>query len=243
MPQISIPGGPALALASAAAAPAAPAIALGVPWGRVVVLARDGSDAASHALAGEAMVLGRRGEIAFEADRFLADSHVRIEKSGTVVRLVPLDSVNGVYRRLTSQVPLENGSYVLVGREVLRFDLLDDAERTVPHTAMHGVTMFGSPSREAWGRLVQLGPSGAVRDVRYLSFPEVILGREEGDIVYRDDAFLSRRHVAFKWDGKRALLADQNSSNGTYLRARGITVVNTGDLIRIGEQVLRIELT
>jgi len=32
---------------------------------------------------------------------------------------------------------------------------------------------------------------GGYRDIRHLAGEEVVLGREEGDIVFRDDAFMS----------------------------------------------------
>ena len=86
----------------------------------------------------------------------------------------------------------------------------------------HGVALFaGSPPREPpWGRFIQLVPSGGYRDVRLPdgSCDEIVLGREEGDIVFRDDQFMSRRHAAVNWDGKRALLTDLGSSNGTFVR-------------------------
>ena len=71
---------------------------------------------------------------------------------------------------------------------------------------------------------------GIVRDIR-----------EEGDIVYRDDAFMSRRHAAITWDGRRALLTDLGSSNGTFVRLSGPTAIKSGDHVRMGDQLLRIE--
>ena len=106
----------------------------------------------------------------------------------------------------------------------------------------HGVSLFGSPPRDPWGRLVQLVPSGGYRDVRHLFGEEIVLGREEGDIVFRDDAFMSRRHAAVTWDGKRAQITDLGSSNGTFVRITGPTALKHGDHVRMGDQLLRIEL-
>jgi pSer/pThr/pTyr-binding forkhead associated (FHA) protein len=107
----------------------------------------------------------------------------------------------------------------------------------------HGVSLFGSPPREPYARLVQLVPSGGYRDVRHLIGEETVLGREEGDIVFRDDAFMSRRHAAVTWDGKRAQITDLGSSNGTFVRISGATVLKHGDHVRMGDQLLRVELT
>jgi len=59
--------------------------------------------------------------------------------------------------------------------------------------------------------------------------------------VYRDDAFMSRRHAAITWDGKRAMLTDLGSSNGTFIRLMGPTPVKNGDHVRMGDQLMRIE--
>ena len=99
-----------------------------------------------------------------------------------------------------------------------------------------------SPPREPWGRLVALVPSGGYRDVRHLVEKEVVLGREVGDIVFRDDAFMSRRHAAVTWDGKRAVVTDLGSSNGTFVRLAGPAPLEHGDHVRMGDQLLRIEL-
>ena len=77
--------------------------------------------------------------------------------------------------------------------------------------------------------------------MRHLVGDEIVLGREEGDIVFRDDAFMSRRHAAITWDGKRAQITDLGSSNGTFVRLTGPTSIKHGDHVRMGDQLLRIE--
>ena len=78
--------------------------------------------------------------------------------------------------------------------------------------------------------------------MRHLVAEEIVLGREEGDIVFRDDAFMSRRHAAITWNGSRAQLTDLGSSNGTFVRIAGATALKHGDHVRMGDQLLRIEL-
>jgi hypothetical protein len=153
-----------------------------------------------------------------------------------------MDLLNGVFRKADAPVDLADGTVVLVGREVLRYERVDPEEAKVHPLVRHGVALFGSPPREPWGRLVQLIPSGGHRDVRHLIGDEVVLGREEGDIVFRDDAFMSRRHAAVTWDGKRAQITDLGSSNGTFVRVTEPVTVKHGDHVRMGDQLLRIEL-
>jgi hypothetical protein len=213
-------------------------------WGMAVLVNRDGSDGQRYPLAGEYLIVGRAGaDIAFDDDRFLARQHARLERGGDgAAKVHPLDALNGVFRKTDAPVELVDGMTLLVGREVLRYERLDPEEIKVYPLVRHGVALFGSPPREPWGRLVQIVPSGGYRDVRHLAGDEVVLGREEGDIVFRDDAFLSRRHAALTWDGKRAQITDLGSSNGTFVRLTGPTVLRHGDHIRMGDQLLRIEL-
>jgi pSer/pThr/pTyr-binding forkhead associated (FHA) protein len=224
--------------------PAAPRPQAAGAWGTAVLVNRDGSDGPRYPLSGEYLIFGRAGaDIAFDDDRFLARQHARLERGGDgAVRIHPIDTLNGVFRKTDSPVALDDGTTILVGREVLRFERVDAEEAKVYPLVRHGVALFGSPPREPWGRLVQIVPSGGYRDVRHLSGEEIVLGREEGDIVFRDDAFLSRRHAAVTWDGKRAQITDLGSSNGTFVRITGPTVLRNGDHVRMGDQLLRIEL-
>ncbi|HEY5950374.1 MAG TPA: FHA domain-containing protein [Kofleriaceae bacterium] len=212
-------------------------------WGTAVLVNRDGSDGQRFPLAADDTVVGRAGaDIAFDEDRFLARQHARIERSSDGnIKIHPIDTTNGVFKKTEGSVELTDGMIILVGREVLRFERVAPEERTVHPLVRHGVALFGSPPRDPWGRVTQLIPSGGHRDVRHLIGEEVVLGREEGDIVFRDDAFMSRRHAAITWDGKRALLTDLGSSNGTFVRLSGPTSIKNGDHVRMGDQLLRIE--
>jgi FHA domain len=212
-------------------------------WGTAVLVNRDGSDGERFALSGDYVDIGRAGAtIAFEQDRFLALRHARIERTGDGARLVSLDPLNGVFRKLELPVDLDDGAVLLVGREVLRYERVADDERDAEPLVQHGVALFGSPPRAPWGRLSELLPSGGVRDIRHLNGDEVVLGREEGELVFRDDAFMSRRHAAINWDGQRARLTDLGSSNGTFLRLTSATALRHKDHLRMGDQLFRIEL-
>ena len=225
-------------------APAAPRPQTGPAWGTAILVNRDGSDGQRYVLGGEFVVVGRGGsDIAFDDDRFLGRQHARIERGADgAVKVVPLDGLNGVFRKADAPVELADGMTILVGREVLRYERLDPEEIKVHPLVRHGVALFGSPPREPWGRLLQIVPNGGYRDVRHLAGEEIVLGREEGDIVFRDDAFMSRRHAAVTWDGKRAQITDLGSSNGTFVRVIGPTALKHGDHVRMGDQLLRIEL-
>ena len=130
-----------------------------------------------------------------------------------------------MFRKADAPVELVDGTTILVGREVLRFERVA-AEETQGRIRSSATASRCSARRRAsrGGASMQIMPSGGYRDVRHLAGDEIVLGREEGDIVFRDDAFMSRRHAAITWDGKRAQVTDLGSSNGTFVRITGPTL-------------------
>jgi pSer/pThr/pTyr-binding forkhead associated (FHA) protein len=210
--------------------------------GRLVALRRDGSDGEIVDLVGPTFDLGRlEGQLRFADDPYLAPRHARLQIAGGRVVVQPLDTVNGVYIKVRGAVELQAGDQFLVGKEVLRFEPLAPEERDPPSLVEHGVRVFGSAPREAWGRIRQLTVAGTTRDLWHLVRPEMVLGREEGDVTFPDDEFMSRRHAALKRAGARARLEDLGSSNGTFVRLRGERALEPGDVLRMGDQLMRYE--
>jgi pSer/pThr/pTyr-binding forkhead associated (FHA) protein len=224
-------------------APAAPVAAAGAAWGRLVAVNRDGSDGQAFALEGELVAIGRSdATIRFPDDRYLAARHAQLERRGGQIVLRVLDEINGAYLRLTEPTALSDGDQFLFGKQVLRFEVVSPAERDAPPVMQHGVMRFGTPPRPAWGRVAQLLTTGQTRDVMHLLRAEVSFGREDADVRFPDDEFMSRRHCSLSSPGGRAHLVDLGSSNGTYLRLRHERVLRSGDHVRLGDQLLRLEL-
>ena len=209
---------------------------------RLVVVHRDGTDGMAYSLMGHQIDIGRTdGDLLFD-DPHLAPRHARIVANPSGWVLSPLELRNGVYLRVRAAVEVNDGDYFLIGKEVLRYEIVSEAERNTHAAVEHGVALFGTPTRPAWGRLRQITPSGVTRDMHHLSRSEVVLGREQGDIVFSEDEFMSRRHAQLSLRGGRGRLEDLGSSNGTFIRLRGPQTLSSGDLIRLGDELLRFEL-
>jgi pSer/pThr/pTyr-binding forkhead associated (FHA) protein len=212
------------------------------PGFRLVVVHRDGTDGITYNLLGDQVDIGRtEGDLLFD-DPHLAARHARIAASLSGRVLTPLEPRNGVYVRLRAAVELHDSDYFLVGKQVLRFDLLAESERILRPALEHGVVVFGTPVRPPWGRLRQITPAGISRDIFHLTRPDLVLGREQGDIVFSDDEFMSRRHAQISYRNGRGRLEDLGSSNGTFLKLRGPHGLVPGDLIRLGDELLRFEI-
>jgi pSer/pThr/pTyr-binding forkhead associated (FHA) protein len=209
---------------------------------KLIVVHRDGTDGITYNLLGDQIDIGRsEGDLLFE-DPHLAPRHARVSASLTGRVLTPLETRNGVYVRLRGSIDLQDGDHVLVGKQVLRFELLTDIERNLRPALEHGVVVFGTPVRPPWARIRQITPAAVTRDVYHLTRPEVVIGREIGDVVFSDDEFMSRRHVQIAFRNGRGHLEDLGSSNGTFLRLRGPHGLSSGDLIRMGDELLRFEI-
>jgi pSer/pThr/pTyr-binding forkhead associated (FHA) protein len=209
---------------------------------RLIVVHRDGTDGIAYNLLGDQIDIGRtEGDLLFE-DPHLAPRHARIVAGLSGPMLTPLENRNGIYVRLRSSTDLQDGDHILIGKQVLRFELLTDAERNLRPAVEHGVVVFGTPVRPPWARLRQLTPASVTRDVFHLTRPDVVLGRETGDVVFSDDEFMSRRHAQVAFRNGRGHLEDLGSSNGTFIRLRGPHGLAAGDMIRMGDELLRFEL-
>jgi pSer/pThr/pTyr-binding forkhead associated (FHA) protein len=225
--------------------------------GRVTVLLDDGTEGPSFPIFGEQLDIGREeGGVLLDTDRFVSPRHARLSRVGGVWVLRDLASTNGVYVRVRGSHPLRDGDLLLLGLQVLQFRLMSEAERGLGPGEEHGTLLFGSPAPHAWARLSQRTVEGVARDVFHLTHDETVLGREQGDIVFTQDPFLSRRHAQVLRDGRAAsassaassagaratqpTIVDLDSSNGVYLRLRGETPVASGSLFRVGQHLLRV---
>jgi pSer/pThr/pTyr-binding forkhead associated (FHA) protein len=213
--------------------------------GRLVVIVEDGSEGRQIELSGQQLDFGRReGDIVLPEDRYMSPRHARLFRQDGAWYLRDLNSTNGVYRRLRQAEVLQNDDLILLGLEVLQFQLVDHAERGLGHAMEHGTMVFGSPGVTRRARLCQRTIEGVTRDVYYLIAEETTVGREIGDIVFTSDPFMSRRHAAIRWQETTEdfVLSDLSSSNGTYLAIREDVRLRDGDFVRMGQHLFRVDL-
>ncbi len=75
--------------------------------------------------------------------------------------------------------------------------------------------------------------------------PVTALGRAEDNTLVLQDPFASAHHTLVLWRDGQWWIEDLGSHNGTYLNGARLVVaqpLTTGDLIRIGETVLRFTI-
>ena len=211
--------------------------------GELVKVNPDGSPGESHKLHPGDNIVGRsHPNPLFNQDKFLSPQHANFHVTPGQIRVVDLRSENGVFRRIAEPTPLQHGDMLRIGQELLRFELLANAERALP-ASTDGTVVSGSPAAGAWGRLERVSAPGEASFIFVLRGNEQFIGRERGDILFRDDGYVSGRHARIFSDGQgRYFVEDLGSSNGTFIRIRGEVNVASGTLILMGGTPYRIQL-
>jgi pSer/pThr/pTyr-binding forkhead associated (FHA) protein len=97
---------------------------------------------------------------------------------------------------------------------------------------------------DAMGRIIMIQPDGSEGASIPIGEDGISIGRNSGE-PFSEDFFLSPDHAKFKFSGPGALVAeDLDSLNGVYVRLvpEQVYELNPGDMIRVGQEVVRFEL-
>lgn len=101
---------------------------------------------------------------------------------------------------------------------------------------------FGAMQTPGKARLILIRGDAGVDGLSYmLQGTEHLAGRDDGQILFPEDNWLSPRHANFLYQGGQLVVRDEGSHNGIYIRLRGSTPVGIGDHFLCGEQTFRID--
>ena len=106
-----------------------------------------------------------------------------------------------------------------------------------------GTYFFSSPRREPGFKVVQILEGGGVGMIVHAREGKLHIGREDGDMNFPNDPFISGTHLKVELTGDTLKLVDLDSKNGTYLKVSGEKELTHGDYIFLGKQLLRVEIT
>lgn len=205
----------------------------GAARARIVLLAQDGSAVSSFALANDETTVGTNGEVRL-TDPFCAPLQGRFVFRGPSLAFRPEKTQNGAFLLLRRDVELPLGAELRVGRQLLRLDAF-------PIQAPAPEPRWGSPNPGYRFRIQQLLLGGVDGDAFPLRDGDSLVGRTAGDISFPGDGYVSSRHAALTVRSDRVVLRDLGSSNGTFVRIDQESALEPGDLILVGEQLLRID--
>jgi pSer/pThr/pTyr-binding forkhead associated (FHA) protein len=101
--------------------------------------------------------------------------------------------------------------------------------------------LWGSPNPGYAARVVQLLEGGGEGDVYPLKTGDNMVGRGTGDVSFPSDGYVSSKHATITVGEGALAVKDLGSANGTFVRINGQAAVNAGDLLLVGEQILRVD--
>ena len=205
----------------------------------LVLIQTDGTEGHRIPLIDGETVIGRDHEH-FTDDPYISPKHARFVVEGDgAVTVHDLESLNGVFVRLRQKQTLVDGDTLRVGLELLRYRAPD----TLPSIAEpdeDDTQPQGSPTPPGWGRLERVATPEVCSHAWMLSRDAVVIGRDVGDIIFKNDGFVSGRHARLSPFEDTCQLEDLNSSNGTYVRLTAPRPIKHGDMLLIGQQIVLV---
>jgi pSer/pThr/pTyr-binding forkhead associated (FHA) protein len=200
-------------------------------WGRTVPITKE-------------TLIGREScDLSYPQDTLLSPRHASVAiREGRVV-LKDLNSQNGSFIRQRQDSELAPGDVFLLGRELFRFTTqsLDESASTGP---TEGTMVWSVPKLQkgpVTAKLEHIRLNGEVVAEFQLDKPETTLGRTTGDLVFKDDPYMSGTHARIVATPGRFLLQDLRSRNGVYRRLRTEIVLADGDEFFMGEQLFHMD--
>jgi pSer/pThr/pTyr-binding forkhead associated (FHA) protein len=208
---------------------------------KLVVIKGDGMDGVSFTLAGDEHLVGRSGAaILFEDDAFISPTHANFFYNMGSLMVRDEGSINGVYIRIQGSVSVQLGDRFLVGEQVL--EVQPPPAEMGPEALEDGTYFFASPPKPTYFQIVQPLLGGAQGMVYQAIKPDLDVGREDSDINFPDDPFISGHHARISLVEDQLTLTDLDSKNGTFLRINGEYALKHGDYVFMGQQLLRVEI-
>lgn len=197
----------------------------------------DGSEGGTHELRPGENKIGRNFGSIFENDGYLSPVHAMIEILGNQGIVRDLDSLNGVFVKMTGEEELHSGQIVRIGQELLRYETI-----VTPDPSANGTELMGSPNPGFWGKLTVIIGRGATGAAFPLLGESITLGRERGEINFPDDGYVSGLHARITLRDGHVYLADLGSSNGTFIKVNGERTIGHESFVLLGQQLFRISL-
>ncbi len=192
-------------------------------------------------LHGKEHVVGRsQGELLFPRDPWVSPRHANFFYRDGKLFVRDEQSINGVYLRLRESVRIAPGDHFLCGEQLFRLDAPPTDARAAGQDGTH---FYASPHEPAAFRVTQVLVGGSDGMCVAARQGRVSIGREECDMNFPEDVYLSARHAVLRAEGGDFLLQDEGSRNGTYIRIAGETQLGDGDYLFIGRQLIRVEVS
>ena len=168
------------------------------------------------------------------ATLLFAEDHLAVRDEG---------SANGVYLKVRGSTPLEPGDLFVAGERLFRYDAATELAKND-----EGDTPFlGAPRPQAAAvRISEVLLAGKTGRTCHRTGPVIAIGRTGCDLNFPADALLAGRHAEIRIgdDGSATLVDLGAGPSGVFVRIRAQAQheLQAGDILQIGERLLRLEV-
>ncbi|MCB9735657.1 MAG: FHA domain-containing protein [Deltaproteobacteria bacterium] len=206
---------------------------------QLVLIRGDGPDGTIFPLGRGETTIGRDGaDITFPEDAAISPRHCTFFMTDGQLNLRDERSTNGVFLRIHAPTALSDGQLFLCGEQVFRFERY----RAVPVTIGVDGAVFGGTPVSPWRfRVVQILTGGHVGLAFCARKRSMTIGREDCDVNFYQDPFISHYHSRLEERAGQFILTDLDSRNGTFARISDRVTLQDGDHVFVGHQLLRID--
>ncbi|MBP46922.1 MAG: hypothetical protein CMH53_03205 [Myxococcales bacterium] len=188
--------------------------------------------------------IGREAEISFAADPSIDPEHLTIEVAGQSASLTAAPGYTGVFCRVKTPTMVNSGDIIFAGEQYLvvrRGDALPSLP--VNSTSPAPDEVFGTPLPNPRLHVTQLLAGGIPGRVASTDKTVISVGRENCDLSFPQDRFMSGRHLRLELTGEQLTVSDVGSLNGTFTRAAQLPIsLRSGDELMVGSVLFRVEI-
>ena len=204
----------------------------------------DGSTGRTVRISKETFIGRGECDLSYPSDILLASRHASLGIRNGKVILKDQSSQNGTFLKQRQDMELTPGDVFLLGRELFRFSTqsLDESENA---PLPQGTLVMGTPRLQrgpVTAKLEHIQLTGETIEEFKLEKPETTLGRTNGDLIFKNDPYMSGMHARVVAQPGRFILQDLKSRNGVYRRIRSEAELKDGDEFFLGEQLFRASI-
>ncbi len=192
----------------------------------------------------EAFIGRENCDFNYPQDTLISPRHASVSVREGKVVLKDLNSQSGAFVRQRQDTELSPGDIFLLGRELFRF-ATQNLDESLSRQSADGTAAWGVPRLQKGpltAKLEHIRLNGEVVAEFRLDKPETTLGRTTGDLIFKDDPYMSGTHARIVAQPGRFLLQDLRSRNGVYRRVRTEVELADGDEFFTGEQLFHVDV-
>jgi pSer/pThr/pTyr-binding forkhead associated (FHA) protein len=181
----------------------------------------------------------RAAALDFADDPFVSPRHANFFYRDGKLVVRDEGSLNGTFFRVRGSVELSAGDMFLAGEQLFR---LDPTPKASDGADTDGTFFYSSPKYPSAFRLNQILEGGAIGMTVCARGSSLQIGREDGDLNFPGDVYMSAKHCSIEEKDGKFHLTDRDSRNGTYWRLKSERTLVHGDFLFIGRKLLRVEM-